>query len=286
MRQWQKFLIFAGLFLFLVNPNSAYAFGVSPPYIRADRLVPGSRYEATIMLSQGKPDEDLRIKAEFDVPKKVRSWFSVEQGEEFVISAGVQQFPMKVIIQVPQNADLGIFNGYLRVNTIPKEEAGQVVIAVGGRIDINLKIGDEIVADYIIRRIEILDVAEGDPLKVKVTLENTGNVPIGPERATFDLFDKYGDVRLGYSQTEEINEVPSFQTKSFVIKFPLDIKLGLGEYWGEVKLYRGDEVVGQLKTVFDVTERKANFILFGGIGAGLILLIGVGFFLKKKFLRR
>lgn len=287
IRTTKFFLILALLFLFTKPFSAVASFGVSPPNIVADRLARNSHYEATIVLSRGQPTEDLDVKAVFDVPEKIRSWFSVDKGEEFVMPKGVQQFPIQVIIDVPKNADYGSYTGYLRVNTVPKRKPGeQVLIAVGGRIDITLQVGDNIISDFLIKNIEILDIKEGEPPKIKIVVQNTGNVSGGPDRADFELKDKYKSVNLGFDAVEIKEEVPPFKTKTLIVKFPIGIKLGLGEYWAHTKVYRGDAIVKELETVFDVNKRTINFLLIGGIVLGVIILLLLGLFIKKKFLRR
>ncbi len=272
--------------LSLLAPSVASAFGVSPPFITAQKLVAGSRYEATITLVQGQPDVDLEVKAVFDVPKKIRAWFSIDKGTQFIIPAGVQQFPIQVAIQVPIDAGLGIYSGYLRINTVPQlKEGEQIAISIGARIDISMTVGDDIIVDFSVKKIDILDIKENESPQIIVTIENTGNVPIAPNRATFDLLDKYGEVRLGFAQTEDLPETPAFETKTFVVKFPIDIKLGVGEYWGEARLYRNETEIGNIKTIFNVTPRP-NYILFIGIG---LLIIGAGvsvFIFKRKITRK
>lgn len=268
---------------FFLTPLIVSAFGVSPPFVNANKLVKGSRYETTIFLVQGQPDQDLEVKAIFDVPQKISKWLSVDKGEQFVIPKGVQQFPIKVLVQVPEDADLGIYHGYLRVNTVPKAKEGdQISVSVGARIDINLTVGEGVFLDYIIRRLDILDIEEGDAPQIVITLENTGNVAARPERATLDLLDKYGNVRLGFAQNEDLPEVPAFETKTFTVDFPIDLKLGIGEYWAEAKLYRDGQITKSVKTVFNVTEKKMNYPLYIGIGAVVILLAILSFQWRRK----
>lgn len=268
-------------------PLIASAFGVSPPFVNADKLVKGSRYEATIFLVQGQPEQDLEVKAIFDVPEKIAKWVSVDKGEQFVIPKGVQQFPIKVRIQVPEDAGLGVYHGYLRVNTVPKAKEGdQISISVGARIDLNFTVGEGAFLDYVIRRLDILDIEEGDLPQIVITLENTGNVAAGPERATMDLLDKYGNVRLGFAQNEDLPEVPAFETKTFTVEFPIDLKLGIGEYWAEARLYRDGQISKSLKTVFNVTERKINYALYAGIGSVIIVLAILSFLWRKRSKKR
>jgi hypothetical protein len=283
MKHASAFLV-GSLCVALVVPTIASAFGISPPFVNASRLLKGSRYEATVFLVQGAPDTDLALKAVFDVPEKIKGWVSVDKGEDFVIPKGVQQFPIKVIVEVPKDAELGVYNGYLRINTVPvREEGQQITISVGGRIDLNLTVGEGIVQEFTIRKVKILDVREGENPQIVVTLENTGNVPVTIDRATFDLLDKYGQVRLGYGQVEGFDDVAPFTTEDFVVEFPIDVKLSIGEYWGEARIYRGQDVVNELKTVFNVTERKVDYVLYGVILGGILILgFGANFLRVRK----
>ncbi|MBI2035112.1 MAG: hypothetical protein HYT12_00310 [Candidatus Liptonbacteria bacterium] len=280
--------IFLALFLglFSLQTNSASAFGVSPPFINAIKLIPGSRFESVIYLVQGKPDYDLKIQASFELPEKVKDWVSLDAGQDFIIPKGTRQFPVKVLINVPQNAELGIYKGVLRVISVPsREEGAQINIATGARIELNIAVGNDLVVDFEIKKLDILDIHEGDGPAVAVTLENKGNVAIAPDYATFEIFDKYGDNRLGFAQVEKFPEIKPFQTETFTIEFPIGISLGIGEYWGEAKIYREKAVLKSLRTVFDVTERKVNTLALamgGGGGAGIFLLLLAAAFFRRK----
>jgi hypothetical protein len=266
-------------------PGTADAFGVSPPYVRAPVLRRGSEFSSTIFLVQASPASDLRVRAEFDVPEKIKSWLSVDGGEEFVIPAGFQQYPLKVFVRVPQDADHGVYNGYLRVNTVPVRSAGeQIAISVGARIDLSLTVGDNVVQEFSIRKMDILDIRQGENPQVVVTLDNTGNVPIAPDRASFELFDKFGQIRLGYAALEKFPETEPFQSRDFVMEFPVDVRLALGEYWGEVRLYRGTEVIKELRTVFNVVERKVDYVLYGSLLA-VVVVLGITFLIVSRIRR-
>jgi hypothetical protein len=284
-----KKLIFLNLALLLVFsavltiPTKVSAFGVSPPFFSVDKLTKGSRYESTIYLVQGQPENDLEVKAVFEVPEKIKSWLSVDRGESFIIPKGVQQFPLKVLVQVPQDAELGIYKGYLRINTVPqKKEGEQIQISIGARVDINMKVGEGVVQEFSISKLEILDVEEGENPKIGMVLNNTGNVSVAPTRATFDIFDKFGEIRLGFAQTEDLPEVPSFTSKEFQVEFPVNVHLGVGEYWAETKIYNGDAVVKELKTVFNVMERKISYEDYAMYGGGALLLLLATFFLARR----
>lgn len=288
MKHFTRGVFLATLFVTILTsaPAVVSAFGVSPPYVHAPVLRKGSQFTSTIFLVQGDPKVDLRVRAVFEVPEKIKGWFSVDKGSEFTIPAGLQQFPIKVLINVPKDAENGIFTGYLRVNTIPNREADQqIAISVGARIDISLTVGENVVSDFSIRKIDILDIRQGENPQVIVTLDNIGNVPAAPDRASFELFDKFGQIRLGYAAIEKFPETPAFQSSDFTMEFPVDIRLSIGEYWGDVKLYRGSEVVKELRTVFNVSEKKINFALYGTV-LGVLALSAATFLVVSRIRTR
>ncbi len=280
----------AVLFLFvlsLLSPQFVSAFGVSPPAISADKLLKGSQYGATIFLVRADAEADLPIQAVLRLPDEVKNWVTLDTGFNFVIPAGVRQFPVKVLINVPDDAELNIYNGSVVFNTLPPSEEGkgdqQVIITVAAGVNLNITVGEGVIKDFRIERVDILDVKEGDPMAILVIMENTGNVPVAAERATIDVLDKFGNVRLGFGQTEDLPEVPPFKTKELVVEFPLDLKLGLGEYWAEAKVYKGGAVAGEIKTVFNVLEKKFNFLILLIV---IAVAIGIGLATRHLFRRR
>src|SRR4030043_2392076 len=126
-------LVIALLILFLFNANIVFAgFGITPSTIWNDHLLPGSHFEETVYLVQSKPEKDLLAKIEVDAPE-IKDWVSIDRGFEFTIPAGSQQFPIKVIIDVPQNAEFKNYGGRIWVKTMPaaKEGEGMVTGALG-----------------------------------------------------------------------------------------------------------------------------------------------------------
>ena len=283
---------FIGVFA-LTPAFVAYAgFGVSPPRLEEDRLVPGGTVTRTIYLVQGNPELDAPILASVE-SNRIKGWISFEQGETFTIPAGVQQFPFKVTIAVPEDAELGKYEAVVRVRTNPNPEEGDgnVAIAIGGRIDINVTIGDDVIVEYRVKAIDILDIKEQEPLEVQAVIENTGNVSAGPDSATFELFDKFGNTRLAFitAENDQFERVPAFSEEPIALLFPLDIVIAQGEYRGHVKVYDEDgTVLRELEKPFNVVERTTfdiigDYMLY--IVAALVVIVAalvVKRFRKKK----
>ncbi|MBS3903623.1 MAG: hypothetical protein KGZ30_04615 [Anaplasmataceae bacterium] len=289
-------LFFTLLVLPLVIPKTSWAaFGASPPFLNASHLVKGAKYEQIIYLVRDNAEEDLPIKVNLSLPDTIKSWITMEQGTEFIIPKGVRQFPVKILIQVPQNAGLGVYSGSMTFGSQPKE-AGQVTISLGIEIPINLTVGTDIYREVKVGLIKLLDIEEGWSPRVYVKLENGGNVLEKFDSATYELFDAFKDKRYAISQKREgFPEVAPFSTEEFTIDFPVDFHLGVGQYWGSVTFYQGDTPVGGQTTLFNVLKRGSlsnpagQFLSFLKIETyglyyllGLLTLAGFGFIWKKR----
>ena len=295
-------LFFALLIAFPLTTQAG--FGVSPPILEEQNAVPGSEFTRTIYLVQGNPERDLTVTVTVD-SKDIKDWISFPDGANFIIPRGVQQYPFDINVAVPENVDLGIYRAFVRVNTVPvqAEEAGEVAIALGGRIDATITVGDNIVEEFEITQIDILDIPSGDPLRARVEINNTGNVAFSPDSASFELFDKFGNIRLAFvtAEGDQFPLVSSFSKESIELEFPVDLVIAPGEYWGHVKIYNSQgNVIQELKTVFQVTEGKpfagsVNIAALGvlknnktlaGIGVAIIVLFFFVISRKKKRIRR
>ena len=276
-----------GLFL-LCTPLAALAgFGVSPPLIKEDRLVKGISFERVIYLVQGVPDRDVPI--EVSVDSEIEKWISFPQGMPITIPAGVQQFPLVVRVDVPDSAALGVYKGEIRITAVPQraDEGGEVAIALGGLVTLDLTVGEGVVYDFSVKQIKIHDIKEGSDPQVTVEIVNSGNVPAGPDTVTFELFNKFGEIRLAYAESKEFKPVDVFSEGGSTLSFPMDIYIAPGEYWGHVKVYRDQELISEQRTVFNVTERTLiEKLLPYIIGVGVLLLVGIIVFVFRALRKR
>lgn len=301
MRLTSRFVFLSvviGILLFKPDISEA-AFGISPPFLNATSLLKGSRYVQTIYLVQDQPNQDLKIQAKLEISDRVRKWIRVNDGKEIIIPKGVRQFPVEILVNVPKNAELGAYRGTLSFAGVPDERTGQITVALGVQLTINLSIGTDIHRDFKIALVKFLDIEEGWAPRVLVKFNNEGNVPELVNGAIYELFDKFGAVRLAYVQeAKKLPEIEPFTIKEEIIEFPIDLHLGLGQYWGAVGLSQLEKVIVSQKGIFNVLKagslsnptviiwehlrRSRNYYL---IGLG-VLLLGFLVFYRKKFLRR
>ena len=274
--------------MFGFAPLAHAGFGVSPGRIIEDRLVRGTSIERVIYLVQGFPEKDLHIKVDVE-DNEIASWITLSPGKDIVIPKGTQQFPLTVSVKVPEDADLGVYSNFIRISTVAdddlkvKEGTSGVSILVGARVDVDLTVGQGVIYEYAIRGVDLRHISEIDFPTADISIENKGNVKAGPAEATFELFNKFGDIRLAYVQGLKILPVEAFRTEGRVLEFPVPVRLSVGEYWGMVKLYddKGAEVFSY-KDIFNVREstlwdKYAHllwYVLGGIILVALLFLTG------------
>lgn len=290
------FVLISLLFVSLHAPRAEAAFGISPPFIHADRLVAGSSFTETIYLVQDQPNADLPIKTALEIPAKIRGWIELDQGLNFTIPAGVRQYPVQVAIRVPKGAALGVWNGKITFTAAPSGK-GQVAIALGAQAQLNISVGNDIYRQFKIPVIRLLDIEEGWNPRVYVKFQNDGNVPEIFTAATYELSDQFDAARLAFAQTrKDFSETPPFTVKEYTVEFPINFHLGIGQYWGNVAFYQEEKVVGSQKTVFNVLERgtlkppslqladviKRKEVQYAGAGILVLILVVSMFKIAKR----
>lgn len=248
----QLFLFF---FLLLVWGGDVQAgFGISPPYVKSSKLIPGSHFEQKIYLLRSSAEEDLAANLIVEAPK-IASWISFDKGTSFDLPKGELQVPMIVRIDVPNDAEMGKYIGNINVRIAPSAKSGGgVAIALGARIDVDLDVTNEMDPNFKIRLVQVQSLEElSRPwnwpifsyflrrLDVKMKVENTGNVETRPTRVHIEVYDITKQRNLEIADYEGLEMIPSFQTKDLVARFPT--KLAAGDYWANIKIYKDKDVV-------------------------------------------
>src|SRR3989344_3663642 len=260
MRVGMWFLVcgIAGGF-FIANEARA-GLGISPPYVHATHLVKGAKYSSILYIVQGQPDEDLKIKADIELPERVRQWVTLDTGLEFTIPKGTRQFPVEVTVQVPPDVDLWNDNF---------EDFGA--------------------------SLRHLDIEEGWNPRVYVRFDNRGNIPESFTGASYELYDQFNSVRLAFTQKNaDFLETLPFVSKEYTVEFPINFNLSIGQYWGTVSFYKNDKLIASQKGVFSVLKRGSlanssasilGFIRTYWMYETIILVLAIfayGVFLRKR----
>lgn len=242
------YVISALAFLCASAPLAYAGFGITPPYVRTDRLTQGSEYRQEIVLVRGEPVEDLKAEISFNVPE-IESWFSIDKGNEFILPKGENQVKMNVIVNVPEDAPYENFTGNIRIRTSSLDTSiSGVSIALGAQIDVDITVVDEIL-DFEVRRIQMGEAEQGHSLwwldfpgRILFTMdiENTGNAPVAPSRVVFDIYDSKGiKIQETTSNSNDIEKVPAFETKTVEAHVPT--YLPPGGYLVKYSIFNGEE---------------------------------------------
>ena len=254
-------------------------FGVSPPAIVNDYLSRGSSFEKIIYLVRGDPNEELQAKVTID-DSPIKDWITIENGMIFSLPKGEKKVPMKVKINVPQDVSYGKYKGIIRVRAVSSEhKEGQITTVLGGNINVDLTVTEEVFSDFEVKTISVPEVEKGAPVVVLVNLENLGNAKTRPSKIHLDIYDLSHRKILRSADIFEIKGwVDAFQTGQ--VKGELSINLDLGEYWADVSVYKGEERIGFAKVHFRVVPpkekpitRKPSFFTLTSLTTVSIILV-------------
>lgn len=286
------FLALIGL---LAGANTALAgFGISPPYVKNNQIVPGSHYEQKITLLRSSADEDLRAEITVNAPD-IEKWISIDKGNKFLMPKGQLQVPMVVSVDAPSDAEIGNYKGYINIRIVPAEDkqGGGVAIALGARVDVDLTLTNVTFSDFIVRLVSIPDVERlGSPwnwqylaplfdklfyrVRVAMNIENKGNVDTAPSKVHLDIYDLTENKLLESSEDTDMKQVKPYATDAVEAYFPT--KLKSGQYWGKIKIYKDNEITNSYKMAFTVAEPgglggKARDLGFGpwAVLGGLVI---------------
>lgn len=284
------------LFIFLAwAPPVLAGFGISPPNVRTSKPVfAGSHFEQKITLLRSSAEEVLTAKITVNAPE-IESWIKIDHGFEFDLPKGNTRVPMIVIVDVPKDAEIGEYKGYMNVKVVPKESTGGggVAIALGARIELEINVTDEPFVEFLVRKVEVSDFKTlGSPwnwkiflglfdrlfyrARVAMKIENTGNIKVAPTKVVLDVYDRLEKELIESYVDESIKKVPPFATETVTASF--STKLPPGGYWGQVKIYKDNEIIRKDKLLFQITPYDGQGFDSGpGVWAwvvlGIIILI-------------
>lgn len=247
-------LLFFGIFLFViqkVQAEESSSLGVSPAYIRNDILLKGSYYEEELVISRANPDTEAKAILELDI-KDVQNWISFKPGFEVPLPKGEQRVTVNAIIDVPDDALLGIYKGYIRVKLEEPNEEGGVTLVPSVRLDVDLTVIDENKSAFEVRLVDIEDFPRNYPLVLKMKIKNAGNVEVKPSKVMLNIKDLSQNF-IKDLESNEISEIAPFVLGEVEVTFE-DHNLHTGDYFGEITVYDGEKVSFDDRVVFTVLE--------------------------------
>lgn len=268
---FQKIILF-GLTVacFLYFPGLTLAgFGISPPTVLNKSLLPGSSYEQIIYIVQSEPKETLSAQVKISAGEAT-SWISIENGNIFEVPKGIQQFPMKVLIRVPSDAEIGEYKGTIELLTSPQsglKQSDPVKVNLGAEIGVDLEVTNNQLVDYNIQGFSIKDVSKGSPIIMAIKVQNRGNGTAGPTKIKIAFYDIFHSEKLWEGEAGIQKKAEPFSVRDINVEFPNDLEIG--QYWADFEIFDGEKSVSKSKTVFTIVAPFKNQNLGNGISFNL-----------------
>lgn len=251
--------------------------GLSPPYFENVQLTRESVYEQRIMLTRGSPEQAMEAEVLVEVPgaedwitirardwsedpdaeDAKESWVEIESGDHIYLPAGEQRVPVVFRVDVPKRAPYDEYLGHIRFNVREVEqddeelEGGGVAIRLGARANVKLDVSDRVIKEFEIRRVRLDEfnarrfvrwLEYPGRMPVKMTVKNTGNVPVAPSRVLVDIYDIQRQEFLQRTEhTNGIKKVEPFATEEVVAYLP--VFLDEGSYQAAYRIFNDDKEV-------------------------------------------
>ncbi len=304
------FIIFSWFNLRSYIEASEISIGVSPSSFSNDSLMPGSYYEQEIIISRANPDTDAKAVIEIE-ECSVENWISFDPGSEIELPKNEQRVTAKIKVDVPEYADLGSYNGYLRIKLVREESDGQVTLVPAVRMDIDMKVTNVEVVDLEVKMVNIEDFAEGQTMIVMLRILNKGNVSSSLSKVKVDILD-LDENKIVSIEKDEIDPVAPFTLDDIDVEYD-NVDLDIGEYFADVfayndsciyedrvafKVIKGDGSIAEDsdREIYsgdgtEITDRGSNkllskILISSGVIIVCILLVGVIVFIIKEIKER
>lgn len=284
------------------NVSSSYAaFGVSPPWVNNDHMLPGTTFEQVVYLSRSDTEKAMNAEVKVTGDEELVKWIEILDKESLIIEKGQNLLPMTVVVSVPENAAAKNYLGGIFVTLTPVVADtllgdGEVGIALGSRVSVNILVTGDQITDYEIESVVAEPQKQDTPLSIDLEVENKGNTNIADLKGQIDIYDSTNTELIKTLTFVPLDEsIASYETKKVEMIFQ-DFSPGPGEYWVAVKAFKNEEVIyedrflkrvqaeakpeaiAESTTISEVSVTKANniYLILGLAGFGLALIAFIG----------
>jgi len=240
--------------LLLLSGVVAHAgFGISPADFTVDFLQPGSTYTKTYLLSRSGDLGETNIVVEPDMDI-ANNWLTFTPGKTFTFKKGARTMEFKVTVNVPQSAEYKAYPGSFTLKAVPSDaDVRGVTIAQGLQLKSDIEVTEKEIIKLNVLNIKVEETVVGNPVIVKLTGENMGNVDATPtlKITVMDLLDKV----LEEHDIANLPVIKSGITEEISGQFTTALEKG--EYYVKVEAFLGNELLRETKVVLNITEQKA-----------------------------
>ncbi|MEE8443261.1 MAG: hypothetical protein V3S37_05875, partial [Dehalococcoidia bacterium] len=170
------------------TPPGARGIGVFPTTLQFDNTLRGGEYYRTIGVINGSDSERTY---RFEAGDEIAPWVSVVSTKDRTQVLDTVQAPPwgegRVLLRVlvPPDAANGTYSGWIRISTgLGEKQAGQgsgASVNLGALVRVGIDVsGTQTIAGSLMD-INTSDIEAGMTLRIKATIQNSGNVQISPD---------------------------------------------------------------------------------------------------------
>ena len=285
--------------------SSMAAFGTSPPWVRNNQLLPGSTFRQVIYLSRDETSQTMQVHTKVSGDENLLAWMTIPDQENLIMEKGQNIFPMTVIVSVPEDVELKNYTGSIFITLAPLADTplggGQVAVALGAHIAVDITVITDEVTDYRIKSVSVDPMEEEDPFAINMKIENTGNIAVSRLEGQIDIYNAANSSMIKSLDFAPLENPVAFNEINEIAMVYEDYKLQPGQYWVEVTttkdgktVYQNrllQEVAGEAVTVVtpedaigmpaetqktQTAEEKNNIYFILGVIGWIIGLLGLG----------
>jgi hypothetical protein len=266
-------------FLCLVNTAHAIGIGIAPATVNFTNVLRGGYGEETMRVTN---PNNFSIAVSLGTEGLVGDWllFAPKTSETIILTSGQivtmafetftvppeSSYEFRAVVQPPEDMPAGTYSGYINIDSSPMTNisipgTGTAVIT-GAKLKAFVSITGEQILDYVVHGIVIKDTEEGYPIELTVSGENKGNVRVLP-KVNVDVWN-IDKTELVIS--EKLTGDYVLPTRKDTQEFSISSEnLSVGQYWANVSVFVGDDMIYQELLTFDFLEEgslkiKGEFI--------------------------
>lgn len=292
----KRYFIFVALSLIFLCFSSVHAgFGISPPYVKNDHLLPEEVYVQEITVSRSEANEDWRIDIKPELSEEIAGWFTYEFDEKNIIPIGQQYAILKIRVEVPKDAIKKEYRGAIRLIGGPSKDAKisgtGTKIALGAKIDVAIRVLDKEIKDFQVNSVNILNAKTNEPLAITLAVKNNGNIYDSLGKIKVKIFDSKKTKIIDTLELKIKEEIKPQEARELKVEFPNKYKPG--KYLANLKIYYGGKVIKKQEAAFQIRNAfveknklldlaKKHPYLLTAIGGILAFLVFFSLYLLRK----
>jgi len=226
--------------------------GISPAQLGNDHVLAGTTLHYTLTASSGDISTDTTMQLTNSVQGDIQSWV-VLSTDHLTLSADQAHNTIDVTVQVPNDASVGEYTGAIMMNEVDQSQSGSgadLHSLVTLSVPLHFSVTTETVSEYAVSDIGVVTQEEDDPITITFTVDNTGNVGSGPDRATLIVTTSDESTQLyeGSAIIQEITEPFSYANEHVTF----DHTLPIGSYWLTAHIFDKSEEKQTRKLHLDI----------------------------------